>query len=328
MMGDGAPTLGELVEEYARAYFAEHPNVFEAQPDEFCRTDLEGLSPLARVLFEMVVTDWIERTERSVEPLRMIFRRLREGPPPSVELRVAIEKLCRLSPAELADTVRWLVRTSGDVAFEATLGLYWAAIQEDERRAAEAYLAALGGKRIADDLVARLGVPEGEASAAVMLAVYDVIETAAERRDRWTRSQRGVFRTAVARKAAARLLDAPPHEAAPESVAREAPAADLPAVPLRGDPLSRAKRNRRAARLKRLPSAEATPDARLRAAEDQAALEERLTAAGLTHRERELALALALGGSPSVAEAARELGMAESTARVHVHRIRKKLAKP
>jgi DNA-binding CsgD family transcriptional regulator len=319
------PTLAELVDEYARAYFADHASVFEALPGEFPREALVDLSPMGRTLVEMVLTDWFERIEKLVAPIRLIARRLQEGPLPSVELIQAVEELRQLSPGELRDRVDWLIGHAGDPQFEATVSLFWVALQEEDRRAAEAHLTALGGTRLAHQLAKRTGAPQGEAAVAVMQAAYEIVEKAVDRRDRWTRSQRGVFRKALARAAAMGLDDAHPHKAKPERVSREAASRGDIFEPTRPEPSDTRHASQAPVEPDQLGASTLSPDAQLRAADDAEDLIRELDRAGLSARERELALVLALGGAPTLAEAALDLGIAGSTARVLAHRMRRKL---
>jgi len=104
-MGESKPSLAELVDEYARAYFADHVNVFDTRPDDFRREDLVGLSEMARTVVEMVLIDWTERIDELFVPMRMIARRLQEGPSLSPELVEAIEGLRQLSPEALRERV-------------------------------------------------------------------------------------------------------------------------------------------------------------------------------------------------------------------------------
>ena len=287
------------------------------------------------MLVELVLTDWSSRVDALAWPMRLIADRLREGPPPSAELAEAIEELRKLSPTKLRHRIQWLMSLAGDLHFEACVSLFWAGIRDENRRAAEAHLEAVLGPDFVERLAKRSLAPDGEARTAAMQAAYEVVVTAAERGDQ-ARNQRAVFRTSVKREARLRLTDAAPHKAAPDRVAREAASTEVllpPAAARRGDP---EKSTRRPPGAESLTSPTMPSDSILEANEEARAeehgsqkIEEKFTEWGLTPKERALALALALGGPPdrvrTLAEAARDLEIAESTARVHAMNIRRKI---
>jgi DNA-binding CsgD family transcriptional regulator len=287
--------IASAVEQAAQEYFAVHPSVFDTQPEEFPREPLAALSPFSRTVVEWVVTDWVERVRQLRWPWELIRARLQEGPVDG-ELAEALAELRQLSPSAIRERAKQTVDMAGDPVFESAASVVWAAVEDEDRQLAETYLRDLLGPGFVERLARRTGSTRGEAGTAAMQAAYEVIIRAVERGDR-AENQRAVFRTAVDRLATERIMDAPPRGVGLEDQAR-----DL-ASP---EPLS-------------------APDARLKARAEADDLERQLRARGLTSRECELALALALDGAPSLAEAARDLGMAESTARVHAANIRKKL---
>ena len=272
-------------------FFAENPELRGHTPLELDRMP----RPLA-LFFEMLWADWRLRVERKISPLAQIQERVQSGDA-SEELQEVFREYQHLSDETKRERLNWLIDEAGDLSFELQLAGFLAVADDPGIGDVWGMLNGILGTGFVPYLIRETGASEPEARVATMQAAYEVVEKAVERGDK-AENQRGVFRKSVLRRAMVLLV--------PELGLKEK---------------DKERRKELTALYETTLEAQPLPDAQ----DDAHAFDQRLLDLGLTVRERELALSLAVGGAPSWAEAGRDIGMSDSTARVHAHNIRKKM---